>query len=362
MLIGLYAKQLSISLNFSFIFILFIEGDKLGKNMRTIYIDPRWGTSGGIGTFYKKINEINKYERLSISGSPVSPYDSIRSSVYVNRLSNALVFYPGYIPPLFSKNPYVFTIHDLNHLDRPENSSFFKKTFYNTVIKKGCLDSKFIFTVSEFSRQRILEWSGVDDNKVVNVGNGVSPRFNPVGDKLTLGFDFILCVSNRKGHKNEIRTLNAFALAKIPKEIKLVFTGEPDEVMLANINELKLNGRVYFTGYLDDAQLPNLYRASLALVFVSLYEGFGLPVIEAQATGVPVITSNTTALSEIAGQGALLVDPLDVEEIADSISLLLIKPSLCESLVRTGFENIKHFTWEKTAEKVHKYLEYAASC
>ncbi|VTN10251.1 Uncharacterised protein [Raoultella terrigena] len=165
---------------------------------KTICIDPRWKNAGGIGTFYEKINDLNKYQKIDFEGSPASPIDTIRTARKMLLRNNSVVFFPGYIPPLFSKTPYVFTVHDLNHLDRDDNSSFSKRFFYNTVIKKGCKDSEFIFTVSDFSRKRIIEWSGVTADKVINVGNGVSEEYNPNGDFMKFDFDFLLCVSNRK--------------------------------------------------------------------------------------------------------------------------------------------------------------------
>ncbi|WP_446918304.1 glycosyltransferase family 4 protein, partial [Klebsiella pneumoniae] len=267
---------------------------------------------------------------------------------------------PGYIPPLHSKNPYVFTIHDLNHLDRDDNSSFFKKLFYNTVIKHGCTNAKFIFTVSEFSRQRILAWSGVNENKVINVGNGVSPDFSPHGEKIDLGFDFLLCVSNRKGHKNEMRTLEAFKLSNMPQSYKLVFTGGSNESIKKKIDELGISDRVYFTGYLKDAELPKLYRAARALIFVSLYEGFGLPVVEAQASGIPVITSNGSSLSEVAGSAALFVNPESVMDIANAITTIFTDSSVRDTLINSGFHNAKRYSWENTAGKIDEYLNLAA--
>ena len=213
---------------------------------------------GGIGTFFKGVNDINKYPPIEIKGSPASPIDTIFSAIALLKQKNVITFFPGYIPPLFSLTSYVITIHDLNHLDRKENTSLIKRIYYKFIIKRGCYKASFIFTVSEFSKKRIVDWSGVDENKVINVGNAVSSHYSPTGEKLSFGYEFLLCVSNRKKHKNEIRTIEAFKNANIDKNIRLVFTGKPDDNILESIEKLDMKDRIVFTGYLKDEDLPKL--------------------------------------------------------------------------------------------------------
>lgn len=325
---------------------------------KKILIDPRWEKMGGIGTFYKHINIINKYALIKIKGSPASPIDTVFSSLALLKFRNedVITFFPGYIPPLFSMSPYVITIHDLNHLDRKENSSVIKRIYYNLVIKRGCKKANFIFTVSEFSKKRIIEWSGVKADKVINVGNAVSSDYTPSGDKLKYDFDFLLCVSNRKKHKNEIRTIEAFKNANIDQNIRLVFTGKPDNNIIEVIRNLDIAHRIVFTGYLKDEELPKLYRSAKALIFMSLYEGFGLPVLEAQASGIPVITSYGTSLEEIAGDAALFADPNNVMDISEKITKVFCDNDLSATLIYKGLENAKRFDWDKTAKLVDKYL------
>ncbi|RRO02036.1 glycosyltransferase family 1 protein [Pectobacterium aquaticum] len=312
---------------------------------------------GGIGTFSSEINKKNGYADAGFNGKPYSPLDTIKTALKLLKAENKIIFFPGYIPPLFSKVPYAFTIHDLNHLDREENSSWIKKLFYKSVIKRGCYKSKYIFTVSDFSKERIIEWSGVDAKKVINVGNGVSSDFSPNGEHLDYPFEFFLCVSNRKLHKNEIRTLESFKASSLPIATKLFFTGEPNQIILQKIQELNLSERVVFTGFIKNEELPKLYRSANALIFVSLYEGFGLPVVEAMASGIPVITSKTTSLGEVAGDAALLVDPLDTNEIATALSDVYYNRQLRAELIDKGLERAKCFTWEAVAEKVRLFLE-----
>lgn len=325
--------------------------------MKKLFIDDRWEGYGGIGTFSEGINNILKLESANFKGKAVTSLDTLKTSIRLCKKNQGVYFFPGYIPPLFSANPYVFTIHDLNHLDRPENSSIFKKLFYKYVIKRGCKKAKYIFTVSEFSKKRIISWSGVDERKVINVGNGVSKNFSVIGIKKDFGFKYFLTVSNRKSHKNEINTLKAFKAANLDEEIKIVFTGNPSEELKAIITDLNLNKRVIFTGYIKTDELPSLYRGSLGLIFVSLYEGFGLPVIEAMASGIPVVTSSTTSLGEISGDAAILVDPENIEEISAGIRSILYNERERENLIRLGLEQSKKYSWEQVSDKVSNALK-----
>lgn len=328
---------------------------------KKIFIDPRWEGMGGIGTFSQQINRLNGYAAIVPDGHPASPLDTLKSSKALMGKKDLVVFFPGYIPPLVSNVPFVITIHDLNHLDRPENSSKAKHIFYNTVIKRGCRQAEYVFTVSEFSRRRIIDWAGVSPDKVINVGNGVSEVFNPEGEPMDYDFKYLLCVSNRKLHKNEVGTLKAFREAEIDKHIKLVFTGKPDEFITSKIAELNLQDRVVFTGYLPEEQLPKLYRTAMALIFVSFYEGFGLPIIEAMASGVPVITADNTSLAEVAGGAALLTNAEDTGQIADAITRVINDPELAKDLTQKGLLNAKRYSWQKTAVLVDEYLQKIAN-
>lgn len=253
----------------------------------------------------------------------------------------------------------MFTVHDLNHIDRPENSSFLKKLFYRFVVKRGCKKSYKVLTVSDFSRRRIVEWSGVSPGKVVNVGNGVDKKFN--SDVRPYYFDkpYYFCVGNRKAHKNEVRVVEAFSKADICEETHLFFTGASESSLEAVIQKYNLSSRVKFLGSVTEEELPSLYKGARGLLFPSLYEGFGLPVLEAMACGTPVVTSNCTSLPEVAGDAALLIDPLNTQELQDAIERLEKDSSLREKLVAKGFDRAKLFTWEKTAQKVQEVLNSA---
>jgi glycosyltransferase involved in cell wall biosynthesis len=317
-----------------------------------IFYDERWSGPHGIGRFSRELAARIPHTDLVIGGRPMSALDPLRLSIALRRVRSEGVFLsPGYNAPLFCKQRFVFTIHDLNHIDRPENSSVLKRLYYATVLKSGCARASKLFTVSEFARRRILEWSGVPGERVVNVGNGVGSEFIPGGPRPVDVRPYFLCVSNRRPHKNEARVVEAFAIAALPAEVELVLTGSATDQLEAHIVDVGLAGRVRFTGTVSDSDLATAYRGAIALVFPSLYEGFGLPVVEAMACGTPVVTSNTTALPEIAAGAAVLVDPSSIEEIAHALVRVYVDDGLRARLRDAGLARATHFSWSAVAQR-----------
>lgn len=329
--------------------------------MKKIIFDTSWDGMGGIGRFSSEISKrLVSCSVDKLTSKPTSLFASFKLLFLMTVNKADLYVLPGYIPPFFSVSNYVFTIHDLNHIDRDENSSFLKRLFYNFVIKSGCFSARYVLTVSEFSRKRIIEWSGVSPEKVINVGNGVDDSFHLAVQPYLPGYSYLLCVSNRKLHKNEPRIIRAFSSANISESIKLVMTGYPSEELSTLINEYQLSERVVFIGKVQEERLPSLYKGSLCLVFPSLYEGFGLPVVEAMACGIPVLTSNTTSLPEVAGDAAILVNPESVDEIKTGIEKLISDQALRANLIAKGLERAKRFSWDGVAARVQAVLDEVA--
>lgn len=322
-----------------------------------LYADDRRIGNHGIGRFARQVLSSLDYSPVPLKTDPDSPMDPWRLTRALNKLTSRDIFFsPGYNPPLQSPAPFVITLHDLNHLDRPENRSLLKRLYYAAIVKRACHLAAHVLTVSEFSRGRIIDWSGVAPEKVVNVGCGVGPEYHPGAAPYNLPFPYLLCISNRKGHKNEIRQVAAFAKATLPAELRLVLTGEPTPELADCIERCHATSRVHFVGIVPDSKLPSLYRSATALLFVSLYEGFGLPALEAMACGTPVITANSSALPEITGSAALLSDPYSVEQIAEAIEKIVGDTSLRQKLRESGFARAAEFPWENTTAKVKHIL------
>lgn len=322
-----------------------------------IYADQRWIGDHGIGRFAKNVLSRIDCNPIGLGGHPASPFDSYRLSRALASLTpKDLFFSPGYNTPLFCSSPFVFTIHDLSHIHCPENSSPLIRLYYATVMKRACHRARRILTVSEFTRSQIIEWSGVAANAVVNVGCGVDPEYRPNGETLQFSYPYLLCVSNRKRHKNEFRVVTAFAHSGIASDIHLIFTGDSTVELSRYIAQLQVGERVHFVGRVLEGKLPALYRGACALLFPSLYEGFGLPLLEAMACGTAAVTSNLTAMPETAGAAACLVDPTSPEDIAAAICQVTSDSRLRAALREKGFERAAQFSWERTANAVRNAL------
>jgi len=324
-----------------------------------IYADQRWIGDHGIGRFARHVLGGIKYRAISLDGHPAAPFDSYRLWRAIRDLKDDdLFFSPGYNSPLVCRSRFIFTIHDLSHVYCPENSSPLIQLYYATILKRACKQAQAILTVSEFTRSQILEWSGVDAGRVLNVGCGVDPAYHPEGESCRCSFPYILCVSNRKPHKNEFRIVEAFARSAGAPAVKLVFTGNSTSQLAACISKHGLTQDVIFTGQVAESKLPSLYRGAVALLFPSLYEGFGLPIVEAMACGTPVITSNVTAMPEVAGGAALLVEPTSTIEIAAAIQTVIEDASLRARLRAKGVARAATFSWMKIVDAVRETLAF----
>ena len=320
--------------------------------MKCIY-DSRWVGTHGIGRFATEVlRHINVDEYIGF-GRPMSPFDPLGLSfAFRDYQYDSWFLSPGYNAPLFSKIPYILTIHDINHIDRPENSSFLKRLYYSTVLKRLCKNSRGILTVSNFSKDRISDWFNISKDKIFNVGNGVSEIFYQSEKKTRNNDDYVLCVSNRRGHKNEKSVLESFAQSLLPHTFKLVLTGSRTSELCNLAQSLGISERIIFTGHISESELADLYSGAFLLLFPSFYEGFGLPIAEAFASGTPVITSNVTSMPEIAGDAALLVNPNATNEIISAINQLYESPQLRTTLIERGRERAKFFSWDAVAAKV----------
>jgi glycosyltransferase involved in cell wall biosynthesis len=323
-----------------------------------IYADQRWIGHHGIGRFAKHVLAGLDYRPVPLKSHPAAPFDAWFLARALRGLArNDLFFSPGYNTPLFCQATVVFAIHDLGHIYCPENSSVAIRLYYASVMKRACRRAAKILTVSDFTRRQIIDWAEAPPEKVINVGCGVDPLYRPAGQDHSLRFPYLLCVSNRKPHKNELRILDAFAEAGVDPQMHLVFTGESTPDLRGRIVSNHLSARVDFLGFVPESQLPSLYRGAQAMIFSSLYEGFALPVVEAMACGTPVVTANVTAMPEIAGGAAVLVDPTSVEEIAKAMSRIVSDSVLREQCRAKGLLRAAEFSWASTAAKVHELLK-----
>lgn len=333
--------------------------------MLTIIYDSRWIGSHGIGRFSTEVrNRLANYYKLNDYTSRYNPI-SILGNILLNKdlfhiphvYNSYLFFSPSFTPPVLSKVPFAFTIHDLIHLNYPPERSLNKVLYYNTVVKLGIKNSCHIFTVSEFSKREIIEYFAADPNKVTVIGNGISTYFNETALKLTHQRPYFLYVGNSKPHKNMIGVLKAFNKFNLRRNFSLLCVSYPTHELKKYISINRLGENISFIYGISDQELASMYRGAVALLFPSFYEGFGLPVVEAMACGTPVITSNVTSLPEIAGDAALFVDPYSLDEIVSAMNKIVDDQGLRYQMIDKGLKQSRKFSWDITVKKIMDVID-----
>jgi glycosyltransferase involved in cell wall biosynthesis len=326
--------------------------------MHDIIFDSRWKGMHGIGRFAAEVEGRMKFTHVDLRGNPASPLDWLYLSVKLTARKQGFFFSPGYNYPLLYDGQGLLVVHDLIHLDVPSSYWFLKKLYCKVILRSACRRASVVLTVSEFSKKRIVEFAGISPEKVVVVGNGVSQVFSSVGPRFRLEQDkeYFLGISNGKGHKNNRNVIRGFVDANLGEDAKLLFVGTPSKDILSYIESIGAQDQIKFMGRLSEEEIASLYRGALALIFPSLYEGFGLPIVESMACGTPVITSNCTAMPEIAGGAAILVDPLSAAQIADAVNGIYGNVELRRTMTEKGVVRAKDFKWADVCMKIEAVL------
>ena len=281
-------------------------------------------------------------------------------------------FSPTHYAPRFSPVPTVVSIMDLSYIYFPEmfNKSDLMqlRSWTSYSIKKA----KKVLTISNSSRDDIIKEYNLSPDKVVTTHLGIkgaitlTPHIysmNELKAKYGLSDHFILFVGTLQPRKNIKRLIEAFAKVKHDKELDLVIVGRKGwlyEEILETPQNLGIEDRVKSLENVEDDELPLFYKNALCFVLPSLYEGFGLPVLEAMKQGCPVITSNISSLPEAGGDAAIYVDPEDIDDIAKKITKLISDDKLRKELIEKGKNQIAKFSWEKTAKETLRVLEEVA--
>lgn len=331
-----------------------------GGILTGVLYDQRWIGNHGIGRFAAELRRrLPELIPFQARRRPWHPLDPVVLGASLFRSNPPLFFSPGYNSPLGWPGAFVFSLHDLNHLRVRGNSNFAKRAYYQMIIRPACHRARFVLTVSEYSKREICAWARIAEERIINVGNGVGPPFLPWGKRFDPGYPYFLHVGSHKVHKNIARILKGYAISGVRRDVRLILTGDCEEQWSPMLRDLGLSNDVTFIGFPSNEELAEYYRGALALVFPSLYEGFGLPPVEAMACGTPVLTSNVCSLPEIVGDAGILVDPLDTEAIADGMRRLRDDEALLADLRQRGLARASQFTWEKTAASTREVLEAA---
>lgn len=282
---------------------------------------------------------------------------------------------PSFIA-LKHKGPMVVTIHDLSHIRYPAMHPKSRVDFLNKQLSKTLQRADHIITVSHFTRNELLDLNLVQDENRVSVTHlGVDPIFYPralsalesqLSDFKLLPQQYLLAVGTLEPRKNLSRLLRAYDI--LPDDLKrrfpLVLTGPQgwkNAQLLTEIQQVRSPGKIILTGYLSREKLAAIMSGAAVFVFPSLYEGFGLPVLEAMASGTAVISANHAALKEICGDAAVLIDPLDIDEISDKMKQLLEYPSEINTLKEKSIKRVQSFSWKHCADLTVKIYQKVAA-
>ena len=279
----------------------------------------------------------------------------------------------AFVTPLLSPCPSVVTIYDLSFLLYPDSFKRFKRFYLGLFTRLSARRARRIIAISESTKRDVVRLLGVPPEKVEVVYCGIDEAFHPLAplspqswgergevdafrSKRGLPERFILFVGTIEPRKNVTRLIEAFASLR-PCDfanLKLVIGGAKGwfyQDVFARVEELGLEGEVMFPGYIPVSELPLWYNAAELFVYPSLYEGFGLPLLEAMACGTPVVTANTSSLPEVVGEAGLTVDPLDVAGLAEAMRRVLDDEALRQEMRKRGLQRAKGFSWTKTAQE-----------
>ncbi len=265
----------------------------------------------------------------------------------------------AFVTPLFSPVPTLVTVYDLSFLHFPERFPPLKRLYLRTQTRRSCRQARQVVTISESTRRDIQDFLGVPADRITVAPPGVDNHFRPRPPAEVAAFRqrhqlperFVLHVGTLQPRKNIPTLLEAFSQLDQPG-LGLVLVGGLGwdyAPLLQRLEQPDLRGRVHLAGYVPEAELPLWYNAAEALVFPSVYEGFGLPAAQAMACGAPVVAANTSSLPEVVGDAGLLFEPLQVEALIEQLRAVLDHPDHAADLRARGLARAAMFSWENSA-------------
>lgn len=333
-----------------------------------IFVKPDQDTSA--------ISETSNFNIVEISAGPYPYWEQIKLPLIASAYKCDILHCTSNTAPLYVKSPLVTTLHDIIYMEESvlkqitSKASWYQKigNIYRRIIVNGVVKkSHCLITVSDFEKKNI---SGFFNEKTIKniktIHNGVSDHFlkspdvielNKVKTKYNLPDHYMLHIANKDPRKNTKNVLKAFKgfLNTTNVDYKLVLLGYNEKDLLtalSEINALNLFDKIVLLGYVSDQDLPGIYRLSQLFLFPSLREGFGIPIIEAMACGVPVITSNSSSMPEIAGDAACIVNPMESEAILQGILKISSDSEYKNELIRKGLARCEQFSWDNMALQV----------
>ncbi len=306
-----------------------------------------------------------------VNVSVVTLQQHILMPFYLLGIKPDIYHYPHFDLPFGLNIPSVITIYDLKYIKIPGlfyRKAKFKSWLMKTIMRNSLRQVRKVITLSKSSKEDIVNIFNVAPDKIEVIYAACDPSYKVISSpldfvlkKYQIQLPFLLFVGEIRPHKNLVNLIKVFKNIKY-KNYALVIVGktyrnyrEPFTL----VAKLGLDNRVRFLGYVPKMDLVSIYNAATLFILPSLYEGFGLPVLEAMACGTPVVTSNISSLPEITGDAAILIDPYDKDSIIDSIESILDSPSLRQTLRERGLKRVQDFSWSMVAEKTIKLYKEA---
>lgn len=346
-------------------------------------------SKGGVYRFIKNILfELNKIKKLEDTFYIVSNEEELKDryknikTIYIKQ-KNKLIFdyissykaikknnfdvliYPKNVIPLdhfLLKGKKINVIHDLAYFEKNLNAyPFLDTVFMKTFIGISCKKSDKVLAVSNSTKKDIMKRFKIPESKIKVIYEGVESTFKVIKNKNVLKETlkkyniqkpFLFYSGSVTPRKNLKRVVEAFKIIQKNFDLDLVITGGVNWKSKEEFKLINQNKRIKMLGHIPEKELVHLYNSAEIYLYPSLYEGFGLPILEAQACGCPVITSNITSMPEVAGRGALLINPYNADEIANAIRKIMTNKKFKKNLVQEGFKNVKNFSWKKCAKGV----------
>lgn len=286
-----------------------------------------------------------------------------------------LLFIPAHVMPIACPIPTVVTVHDLGYLYYPETHRAFDRWYLHWSTRRHARLATYIVADSEATRQDLAQHYGADPARVRVIYPGYDETLQRIEDpqviaaakaRYHIAGDYLLYLGTLQPRKNLARLIEAFVRAGLarstshPQRLQLVLAGKKGwdyEALVRLVNRMGLQNQVIFPGYIAPEDKAVLLSGARALVFPSLYEGFGMPVLEAMVCGVPVLTARASSLPEVAGDAAVLVDPLDVDSIAAGLRQIVDRPELCRVLVERGYRQAQKFSWQHAARQLWEVFD-----
>lgn len=309
--------------------------------------------------FYQEESDLPRNFEIKTLRFPVF-WTQVRLALEMALAKPDVLFIPAHVLPLIHPKNSVVTIHDLAYEYFPEMYSPFQRRYLRHTTRSSLSKAKKIIVPSKNTKDDLIKLYSAPEEKIAVIHHGFEPPA-ALSAEAPLPGKYILCLGRVERKKNIEGLIKAFELAKEKYQIphKLVLAGGPGylfEEIRKTIESSPFKQEIILTGHLREKEKNIFLKFADLLAFPSFYEGFGFPILEAQAAGVPVIASNVSSIPEIAGNGALFFDPQNHTQLAEAIYQVASKSELKRSLIQRGFENVKRFNWKKCAEETLRTL------